>query len=152
MSYLWCTRCFRLWTFALAASLVVSSIQSSSCSRRSRECFMSSTSSCTWKGIIFTLKEILKALKIGLLSQFLTLDFVDDEHRTVLDISSGRYLYLWGFFPTFVVPLLQFLMSVVCNVNSHHPVCNYHRPYVQLKHSTSHKSFNHHRISISFQK
>lgn len=56
------------------------------------------------------------------------------------------------FSPTFVVPLLQFLMSVVCNVNSHHPVCNYHRPYLQLKHTTSHKSFNHHRISISFQK
>lgn len=35
-------------TFALAASLVVSSIQSNSCRRRSRECFMSSTSSCTW--------------------------------------------------------------------------------------------------------
>lgn len=35
-------------TFALAASLVASSIQSNSCRRRSRECFMSSTSSCTW--------------------------------------------------------------------------------------------------------
>lgn len=31
-------------------------------------------------------------------------------------------------------------MSFVCNVNSQCPICNYHWPYMQLKHTTNYKS------------
>lgn len=106
--------CIRLSTFALAASLVVSSIQSSSCSRRSRECFMSSTSSCTWKEIKFMLKIISWPLKKGLSSLLLT------WIQLMMNIDPFR-------------PICSHAFSVVCNVNSHCPACNYHHHWAQLK-------------------